>query len=344
MSANSEGRAKSGSRHRGHLRIRGQGESHFVRLLDMPLYRINGSTLDCNIPLPMPLLMGTGAPILCYDFESYEVKEADYWDTHGAAPAEAIEREEDAHVTLRYWGGAWARLSGDRISARSPEIFPDEFIHYRVLTMLLPYWQHQRGYVCLHGAAVAIDDRAVGFIADKHSGKTTLAGFFTRCGHRFITDDAITLEVSNSGALMHPSQPELRMVPHQAEFLLGSTRGLKSIIPGREAKLGVAVTRLGSMQMDALPTSVLYMPKRRKSMPGDLSVRIETLSPARALLALQAHPSAGAELLAHRLPETLLQQLPELLRHVAVRRIEYPSGFEHLPRVYDAIRDDLAKP
>jgi hypothetical protein len=73
-----------------------------------------------------------------------------------------------------------------------------------------------------------------------------------------------------------------------------------------------------------------------------MSVRIQALTPAQALLSLQAHPSAGPELLETRLPQKMLAQLPSVLRHVAVRRVEYPSGFDHLPRIYRAIRDDLA--
>ena len=309
----------------------------------MPLYLINGVTLDCNIPLPMPMLPGVGAPDLHYEFESYAVDEADYWNEHTGAAAQAIERGEDGRITLRHWGGAWATLAGDRVTARSPAIFPDEFIHYRVLTLLLPYWQQRRGYVCLHGSAVACDGRAVGFIAAKHSGKTTLASYFTQQGHAFITDDAIALETGTTAPLMHPSQPELRMGAEQAEALLGSRAGLQSILPGREAKLGVAVSRLGEMQHAALPTAVLYLPGRRPAAAGDASIRIEPLSPAQALLALLAHPSAGPELLDTALPETMLRLLPEVVRQVSVRRIEYPSGFHHLPRVYAAIRADLAK-
>lgn len=309
----------------------------------MPLYLINGVTLDCNIHLPMPMLPGAGAPDLHYQFDSYAVEETAYWDEHAGAAAQAIERGEDGRVTLRHWGGAWATLAGDKVSARSPAIFPDEYLHYRVLTILLPYWQQRRGFVCLHGSAVACDGRAVGFIAAKHSGKTTLASYFTQRGHAFITDDAITLEAGETRVLMHPSQPELRMGAEQAETLLGSRAGLQSIVPGREAKLGVAVSRLGEMQREALPTAVLYLPGRRPATVDDESIRIEALPPAKSLLALLAHPSAGPELLDTALPETMLRLLPEVVRHVSVRRIEYPSGFQHLPRVYAAIRDDLAK-
>lgn len=48
---------------------------------------------------------------------------------------------------------------------------------------------HEAGTVCLHGSAVVVGGEAIGFVAPKFHGKSTLALALVRAGARLLTDD-----------------------------------------------------------------------------------------------------------------------------------------------------------
>jgi hypothetical protein len=72
----------------------------------------------------------------------------------------------------------------------APEVSIDDArtdLTSRVLAAAL----HEAGTTCLHGSAVVIGDEAIGFVAPKFHGKSTLALALVRAGARLLTDDTL---------------------------------------------------------------------------------------------------------------------------------------------------------
>ena len=66
------------------------------------------------------------------------------------------------------------------------------------------------------------------------------------------------------------------------------------------------------------------------------------MPPAEALIELIRNSFAARIVEAMGWQRERLGKLAQLVRETPIRRLRYPSGFEHLPRVRQAILDDLA--
>ena len=208
--------------------------------------------------------------------------------------------------------------------------------------MALPLWLERRGHFPLHASAVALEGRAVGFLASSAGGKSSLVAAHVQAGFPLLTDDALIVRESGTGEwTARSSYPQMRFWPPDARRLLGSTEGLERSHPSVEKlRVPVGPDGFGSFHEGDLPLAALYLPER---VEGGASVEVHPVSPAESVVELlrQATLSevAGAlGLTAHR-----FEQASRLAVSVPVRRLRFPGGFENLERVVEAIRLDLAQ-
>jgi hypothetical protein len=89
------------------------------------------------------------------------------------------------------------------------------FLLGRVMAFLL----RQRGWLPLHASGVAIDGKAVLFVAPSGAGKSTTAAAFHLRGHRVITDDVGAIRSSGETAVVQPGGARLRLLQDSAELL-----------------------------------------------------------------------------------------------------------------------------
>ena len=89
-----------------------------------------------------------------------------------------------------------------------------------------------RGTTCLHGSAVAIDGMIVALLGPQGAGKSTLAGAFARAGFPVAADDIILLAETETGFLVEPTYPVLRLWPSSVEILFGHKDALPRLTPG----------------------------------------------------------------------------------------------------------------
>ena len=89
---------------------------------------------------------------------------------------------------------------------------------------ILPAIRNRLGQLHLHGSAVVVDGRAIGFVGLSRSGKSTLAAAFARAGHPFLTEDVLSLRsVADGGYLVEPQEAVLRLFADSARYLRGSS-------------------------------------------------------------------------------------------------------------------------
>lgn len=233
--------------------------------------------------------------------------------------------------------------SGDRIDGRVLDPEYGHAVEIYLLGLVLAYWLERRGRLALHGSGVVLEDgRAVAFLGDKGSGKTSLGAAFLRDGCPLLTDDLLAVDVDRARPHAAPGYPQLRMWPDLARHFVGDPAGLPSVEPGGEKRRVSLVDHWDAPFADApAPLERIYLPRRREPGEGG-GIRIEEVRPAEGLFGLVRESFLVAILQATGLQGGRLDRLGRLARAVPVRRLVYPSGLERLPEVMAAVRADAA--
>jgi hypothetical protein len=213
----------------------------------------------------------------------------------------------------------------------------------RLLGIVLSYWLERRGIPMLHAAAVAVSGRAVGFIGTNRGGKSSLAVSLMQRGFPLLADDLVGLERSEVGARARPGFPSMRMWPDLAKEVLGDAWEALPVAHPRYDKRRVAVgpPGFGRFLDRVCPLRRLYLPERRDPNQHGLEVEFDSVHPSEAIFQLLRGSFLPRLTQASGLAPGRMQIFGDLTRTVEVRRLIYPTGFEHLPRVAERIVEDL---
>ena len=209
----------------------------------------------------------------------------------------------------------------------------------RFLGPVLSYWFEQRGLPTLHASAVATGGRGIAFISRHGGGKSGLAAAMVRAGCALLTDDLLVLENREDRWEARPSYPEMRMWPDEAAHFVGSHESLP-LVQSDSEKRRVAIGEagdvgFGSFHDASAPLAAIYLASRRPE--GEGGVEIQPVPRSEALIELIRHSFSPRLVEAAGLQPSRLDRLSRLVRQVPVRRLSYPSGFERLPEVAEAL-------
>ncbi len=189
---------------------------------------------------------------------------------------------------------------------------------------------------------MAIDDKAVLFSAYNHSGKSSLAASCLQAGHALLADDYAAIELLNQSYVVQPGYPLMRMWFDQAEYFIGNYNHLEDVHANYSKKLvPIGDQGFGRFCIDACHLSVIYIPQRRLTDDPDTAISIKSLPKTTAVTTLIR--SGIVSSYRRWLPFHLhnLQQLSKLVNVTPVRQVTYPSGYDLLPVVRDAILADI---
>jgi len=215
-------------------------------------------------------------------------------------------------------------------------------IHF--LGIAFSLWLELRGIPALHASAVIIEDSAVAFLATNKGGKSSLAAILMQAGYPLLTDDILPLEQYGEMFLGRPGYPQMRMWPDQASYFLGHYEDLGIVHPTySKRRVPVGEDGLGSFHSEPAPLACFYLPERRDSAGWEEGIEISRLSRTEALMSLVGQSFIPYTTEALGLQPQRLGFFAQLLSQVPVRRIVYPEGYAHLPRIRRGILNDLAK-
>jgi hypothetical protein len=107
---------------------------------------------------------------------------------------------------------------------------PDGNVRAYLLGSAMGALLQQRGLLPLHASAVAIDGRAVAFIAPAGSGKSTMAMHLQHRGHRVICDDICAVEVGDGMALLRPGLRNLKLWRASLGAIARTPDGLEPVL------------------------------------------------------------------------------------------------------------------
>ena len=261
------------------------------------------------------------------------------WRTEDGASAALLYRTPGFEV-LRFPGLLDFYLWPDRIACHLLDPRYQFLIELRLLGSVLAYWLERRGLPSLHASAVAVNGRAAAFLSTHGAGKTGLAAALMRAGCDLLTDDLLPVEEQAATFQGRPGYPQMRMWPDEALHMTGAWEGLPRVHPElSKRRVPVGPDGFGMFHGSALPLACLYLPERLPDSSAPVEIR--EVSPRDALIELVRHSFLPHLVEAAGLQPARFDLFARLVRSVPVRRLRYPSGFDRLPGVAEALLRDL---
>jgi hypothetical protein len=214
---------------------------------------------------------------------------------------------------------------------------------YYLFGLGLALWLEQRGVPCLHANALAHEGHAFGLIGESRAGKTTLTVALLQRGFSLLSDDLLTLAEHDGRFWVQPGLAQVRMWPDTIADLMpaASAANLERVHAAFE-KRWVPAERIlpNAVAREAKALTALYLLERDES-GSRREIVLEPVPPSEALLGLLSYSVIGDAATALGVEVGRLARLARVVDTVPVRRLRYPSGLEWLPRVCQAIADDL---
>ena len=244
----------------------------------------------------------------------------------------------DGVDVVRFADDAAHYLRRDRITCHLHDPSLDWLVEIQLLGMVLALWLELRGTPTLHASAAVVHGQAVAFLGVKGGGKTTAATALVAAGHPLLVDDLLALEVTADEVRAQPGYPMLRLWPEQADHFVGDHSDLPLVHPSFTKRRVPVGAGFGTHQTVSAPLARIYLPVRRDG--GE--VTIEPISSREALIETVRQSFLHDAVHRFGLAGARLSILADVLRHVPVRRVTYPSGFGRLPELVAAIEADVA--
>ena len=250
-----------------------------------------------------------------------------------AAPATRLHRVGDRFV-FQFAGVAEFLVGPKRIEYVLHDDTYEYALELWLLGTVLAFWLEWKGVPALHASAAVVDGHAIGFLASKQGGKSTLATSLLQQGHSLLTDDLLPVDVQEERVQGRPGYPQMRMWPDHAEHFVEDAHALRRAHPYIEKRrVPVGPEGLGTFCDDARPLQALYIPERTDGA----SIQVQPVSPIDAMKAVLRHSFLPRIVEAAGWQAYRLSKLSRLAKQVPVRRLIYPEGVEHLPQVADTI-------
>ena len=197
----------------------------------------------------------------------------------------------------------------------------------RVLALAL----HASGWLSLHGSAVALAEGAVGFLAPKGNGKSTLAFALMRAGAALMTDDTVVIG-SGDPATVRPGVQSVRLFRDSANWLSAPT----PIAGTSDVKATFGQLSEDARRLTRAPLAALYL---LESVPaGTISEPLERqqIEGPDAVLGLLGQTKIGALLGGTEAP-TVFAAVVGLAEGCPIYRLRVTRDYARLGTVVDRI-------
>jgi hypothetical protein len=192
----------------------------------------------------------------------------------------------------------------------------------------------QRGFLVLHGSSAVIDGHAVAIVADKGTGKSTLAAAFHAAGYGIATDDLVAVDVdAPAGPMMYPGFPQLKLFPEAAAQINQRPEELPRICPEIDKR---ACRATSGFTRERLPLRRVY------SLADATNEAIISLSPQNAFFELVKHTFVLSMLRATGQETAHFRQAIALAGSIPINKLQRRRLLSVLPSVVELVRADLA--
>ena len=155
----------------------------------------------------------------------------------GAAPSAATQDAPPDTVCLAWPDvGAFTIRGAESVHVRPAPCVPPEVLRLYLTGPVAAVLLHYKGFLVLHGSAVALQGAATAFLAASGWGKSTLAAALHRRGHLLIADDVAAIDMDGSPTVL-PSSAHLKLWPDALASLGDDAEALPRVHPQLEKRL-----------------------------------------------------------------------------------------------------------
>ena len=140
---------------------------------------------------------------------------------------------------------------------------PSSRWHRPLCAQALPLAATLQGIELLHASAVAIDGRAIAFVAASGTGKTSLAFALLARGAALLTDDVLALEPTRAGVMAHPGVPLANVAAEQLALLPAPVRARVGTPLGSSDKVHVEISQMAD---GPLPLGAVFLLARSEAV------------------------------------------------------------------------------
>jgi len=207
-----------------------------------------------------------------------------------------------------------------------------ELVRTDLLGGVLSVALHLQGLLVLHGSAVGIANTAVGFLANKGTGKSTLATALCAAGSTLVTDDTLPVH-PGTPATAWPAMPAVRLL-HDSASLLQHAKGTTH--PATN-KYHVSELPPEQVELRRLPLAAVYELSPVPDAPGTPAAERLRITGTAAVSTLLRHNRAGG-IVGTADSMAVFLRASDIVRTVPVYRLHVVRGFDRLTEVVAQIR------
>ncbi len=201
-------------------------------------------------------------------------------------------------------------------------------VRMHVIGRVLATALHAAGLFCLHGSGVVVEGVAIGFLAPRFWGKSTLAMALARAGARLLSDDTLALHPDDVVVKLWPGVHSMRLWGDSAERIAGADPAAGA--PPFQVKRTFSRLPEHLLAREPVPVSALYLLAPNRGT-GPVAQR-EALAPVPAAAALVGHTKIGALLGKSEAP-VVFDRAVRIASRVPVYRLDLVRDFAQLSAV-----------
>ncbi|HSH46153.1 MAG TPA: hypothetical protein VK966_09870 [Longimicrobiales bacterium] len=189
---------------------------------------------------------------------------------------------------------------------------------------------HVAGTLSLHGSAAVLDGIAVGVVAPKFHGKSTLTLALVKAGGRLLTDDTLPVRPGDP-PMAAPGLHAARLWSDSAERV-----GLGQVSAAGNGKQLFSGLPPDSLEDTPRPLGGIYLLSPTQALDDGSAVRRTRLSTMESAMVLIGHAKLGPLLKASEAPE-LFRRAVALAESVPVYRLSVVRDLDRLDEVVGAL-------
>jgi hypothetical protein len=198
-----------------------------------------------------------------------------------------------------------------------------------ILGPLMALALHESGTLCLHGSAVAVGQRGVGFLAPKGYGKSTLAAVLAAAGGRLMSDDLVAVTPSADPHIL-PGVHSVRMWNDVAELLTDAFPEAHVHEGWKKTLTNLPRQRL---EWERLPLDAIYLISPVAEPAGGRPVGRALVGPGEAALSLARNTKITDDLVGYLEAGTMLRWIAEIVSRVPVYQLDIQRDLARLPEI-----------
>lgn len=311
-------------------------------------YGVYGISLRSDMPLALPEHRGSGLAQIELRAASPETFSAARvgadlqtvgdWYLYAQLP-EGSKYAGSYYVCWRDLGQFLVSPDGGVVQYHRAPQAPLESFQVYLLNQAISFALVQQGLEPLHATTVIVGGEAIALLGDSGFGKSTLAAAFLRAGHRLLTDDLLLLRPGKCGIEAYPGPARIKLFPGTARRLLGATADGVPMNAVTSKQIIALDHELNHRTLAPIPLRAIYVLAPPHEMRRMRSVRIESIPPREAFLALTANTFNRRVEHSGRLRRQVSANA-FLVGAVPVKKLSYPRSYARLPEVIEAVLAD----